>query len=197
MANYKLMPVEPTLEMLTAGEYALEAGCYVSGIYADMRAAAPAVQGEPVAITKADHVKGETGYCEYLCNLPHGTRLYLSTQPAEQQPDVTHLVEVPYYINDAIDNLAHDNYGVSHGGSLERTRDVELIRAYVARTGQPAEQQPISINKVRVEFEAWMASQGLESEWQPERNAYKDFVAHFAYQAYQASRAAHRKGGES
>lgn len=48
----------------------------------------------------------------------------------------------------------------------------------------------MSNDKVRAEFEAWMASQGLETEWQAERNAYKHFTAHFAYQAYQASRAA-------
>src|SRR5690606_1721107 len=53
---------------------------------------------------------------------------------------------VPDYINDAIDNLAHANYELSYAGYQERTRDVELIRAYVARARQPApqpaEQQP-------------------------------------------------------
>lgn len=49
MSKYKLVPMEPTPEMLAAGEFALEAGCYVSGVYADMLAAAPAVQGEPAA----------------------------------------------------------------------------------------------------------------------------------------------------
>ena|SRR5690554_485620 len=49
MSDYKLVPVEPTAEMLAAGKHALEAGCYASGIYADMLAAAPAVQGEAVA----------------------------------------------------------------------------------------------------------------------------------------------------
>jgi len=48
MNNYKLVPVEPTVEMLVAGKYALEAGCHASVIYADMIAAAPTVQGEPV-----------------------------------------------------------------------------------------------------------------------------------------------------
>src|SRR5690554_4647111 len=47
---------------------------------------------------------------------------------------------VPDYINDAIDNLAHANYELSYAGYQERTRDVELIRAYVARARQPAPQ---------------------------------------------------------
>lgn len=44
--------------------------------------------------------------------------------------------------------------------------------------------------KMRAEFEAWLNSQGLESKWKPERNAYEHFVAHFAYRAWVDSRAA-------
>lgn len=49
MGDYKLAPVKPTPEMEAAGKYAMEAGCYVSGIYADMLAEVPAMQEEPVA----------------------------------------------------------------------------------------------------------------------------------------------------
>jgi hypothetical protein len=48
----------------------------------------------------------------------------------------------------------------------------------------------MSEDKMRAEFEAWLNSQGLESKWQPERNAYEHFVAHFAYRAWVDSRAA-------
>ena len=41
MTDFKLVPVVPTSEMLAAGKYALEFGCYASGIYADMSTAAP------------------------------------------------------------------------------------------------------------------------------------------------------------
>lgn len=62
MSDYKLVPVEPTAEMLEAGKYALEAGCYASGIYADMLAAAPVVnivatkneQGQIVSVSLQD-----------------------------------------------------------------------------------------------------------------------------------------------
>ena len=47
MTDYKLVPVEPTWAMEVAGQHALEAGCYASGIYADMLAAAPDVYRHP------------------------------------------------------------------------------------------------------------------------------------------------------
>lgn len=47
MSKYKLVPVEPTHEMVIAGDHAEAAGCYVTGIYTDMLAAAPAVQPTP------------------------------------------------------------------------------------------------------------------------------------------------------
>lgn len=41
------------------------------------------------------------------------------------------------------------------------------------------------------DFEAWlMKDHGLDSEWQTERNCYKDFAAHLAFKSWQASRAA-------
>lgn len=42
---------------------------------------------------------------------------------------------------------------------------------------------------MREEFSKWLMDvYGLESEWQEERNCFKDFTAHLAYQAWQASR---------
>ncbi|HGM6917678.1 TPA: hypothetical protein ACKQDM_005636 [Pseudomonas aeruginosa] len=46
---------------------------------------------------------------------------------------------------------------------------------------------------MREEFEAWVLREhGLESEWQDERNCFKDYPAHLAFKAWQASRAALR-----
>ncbi|HDQ4479372.1 TPA: hypothetical protein ACRMT7_006035 [Pseudomonas aeruginosa] len=45
----------------------------------------------------------------------------------------------------------------------------------------------------RDEFEAWLLREhGLESEWQEGRNCFKDYPAHLAFKAWQASRAALR-----
>lgn len=41
--------------------------------------------------------------------------------------------------------------------------------------------------KRRELFEVWMGEQGLQSEWEPMRNCYKDFPAHFAWQAFNAA----------
>lgn len=98
MTDYKLMPLEPTREMLAAGDYSLEAGCYASGIYADMLDAAPDVQGEPVAyavfagngnirIWCADPIQVETLRQQYGEELQP---LYTAPQPA---PDVAGLVD--------------------------------------------------------------------------------------------------------
>lgn len=49
----------------------------------------------------------------------------------------------------------------------------------------------MNIEKMREEFLQWLLEvHGLESEWQPERNCFKDYAAHLAFQAWQASRAA-------
>ncbi|MFG3928669.1 hypothetical protein ACGEMM_29820 [Pseudomonas aeruginosa] len=46
---------------------------------------------------------------------------------------------------------------------------------------------------MREEFEAWLLREhGLESEWQDERNCFKDYPAHLAFKAWLASRAALR-----
>lgn len=44
---------------------------------------------------------------------------------------------------------------------------------------------------MREEFEVWLLKvHGLESEWQPNRNCFKHFPAHLAYQAWKSSREA-------
>lgn len=49
----------------------------------------------------------------------------------------------------------------------------------------------MSMEKMREEFIDWLADEhGLESEWQEERNCFKDFPAHLAFQSWQASREA-------
>jgi hypothetical protein len=48
----------------------------------------------------------------------------------------------------------------------------------------------MTTEKMREEFIDWLADvHDLESEWQEERNCFKDFPAHLAFQAWQASRA--------
>lgn len=44
--GWQLVPTEPTGAMQVAGEYAKQNGCYPSGIYADMLAAAPSPDQE-------------------------------------------------------------------------------------------------------------------------------------------------------
>lgn len=42
---------------------------------------------------------------------------------------------------------------------------------------------------MREEFEAWLLEvHGLTSEWSEERNCFKDYPAHLAYEAWRASR---------
>lgn len=53
MTDFKLVPVVPTSEMLAAGKYALEFGCYASGIYADMLAAAPQYTSDVTKLVEA------------------------------------------------------------------------------------------------------------------------------------------------
>ena len=68
--------------------------------------------------------------------------------------------ELPHYLNDAIDNLVHDNYERSQAGSRNRQADAELIRAALAaRPAQKVnnvdtpEQQPVEIGEVRIRLE--------------------------------------------
>src|SRR5690554_4372674 len=84
MTDHRLVPVEPTPKMLAAGQHDL-----AGEIYADMLAAAPAVQGEPVAEVVWPDVEGRRGGFRQFGHhssprLPAGTKLYAAQQPAEQ-----------------------------------------------------------------------------------------------------------------
>lgn len=105
MSKYKMVPVEPTAQMLLDGQ-----GAWLkdplqrsSTLYKAMVAAAPAVQGEPaafdedVALTLAER-EFYTEIDERLAaDIIRYARklhtLYSAPQPAEQQPDVAQLVE--------------------------------------------------------------------------------------------------------
>ena len=95
MSNDKwvMVPVEPTAEMLAATSWP---NCAATD-YAHMLAAAPDVQGEPLAVMYADGTvltKGECGDSFAVCCKVQ-TPLYAAPQPAEQNPapDVAGLVE--------------------------------------------------------------------------------------------------------
>lgn len=99
--RYKLVPVEPTPKMLAAGNCAMKDGCYASVIYADMLAASPAVQGEPVYLYRRldldDFVTCDFARYTELSGKPNlfETKiLYAAPQQAEQRPapDVEALV---------------------------------------------------------------------------------------------------------
>jgi hypothetical protein len=46
--------------------------------------------------------------------------------------------------------------------------------------------QPSATNK-RAAFEKWLYDKmGLQAEWEPERNCYKEFPAHIVWKAWQA-----------
>lgn len=97
MSDYKLVPVEPTPEMIDAGR---SQSSFPLGVYKSMITAAPAVQGEPVAYMFAD----EWGRTKIVLGketaehwAPPGETiepLYTAPQPAEQQPapDVAGLI---------------------------------------------------------------------------------------------------------
>ena len=84
--------------------------------------------------------------------------------------------ELPDYLNDAIDNLVHDNYERSQAGSRNWQADAELIRAALATL---AEQQPVAWQHKKptvndsgeiVGYSAWTNGKGLD--WWPHRPLY-------------------------
>lgn len=97
MNGYKLVPVEPTPEMEQAAEKYWNERKFKAlsgdprtwkGLYTAMLAAAPAVQGEPVAAV-VEEVFGSDGTSDFInARLPVGTKLYTAPQPAEQQPEL-------------------------------------------------------------------------------------------------------------
>src|SRR5690606_23742003 len=96
---------------------------------------------EVATITLTQHDQAVILHC---ADQAHAARIAAAIEALPAAPAVQGEVGegVPDYINDAIDNLAHDNYELSYAGYQERVKDIALIRAYIARTGQPAEQQP-------------------------------------------------------
>lgn len=101
MSKYKLVPVKPTREMWAAAGDAVVAlnshhhDAISEAVYKAMLAAAPAVQGEPVAyavfadngnirIWSADPIQTETLRLEYGDQV---RPLYAAQQPAERHPE--------------------------------------------------------------------------------------------------------------
>lgn len=86
MSEYKLVPVEPTLEMIGA---ARDCADCLGDIYRAMLAAAPAVSAKPVCITTQSQIEAfKTGYARTLvgrdprfCYVPHETDVPLYLHP--------------------------------------------------------------------------------------------------------------------
>lgn len=100
MSKYKMVPVEPTDDMVDAGR---SQSSFPLGVYKAMIAAAPAVQGEPAvfdedaALSLAERTFS-TEVDEQLASdiIQYAQRLhslYTAPKPAEQQPDIARLVE--------------------------------------------------------------------------------------------------------
>src|SRR5690554_1220798 len=93
MSDYKLVPVEPTAEMMASG--GIEIGARdedARTVWKAMLAVAPAVQGELVAWVTADTVDGQTVNGKprriwWENNEGVGMPIYTAPQPSEQQPD--------------------------------------------------------------------------------------------------------------
>lgn len=91
MTNYKLVPVEPTPEMINA---ARSQSSFPLGVYRAMLAAAPAVQGEPDGfreiVEAVAHIGVDFGYGNFDLSQEHIEKaralLEAAPQPAEQQP---------------------------------------------------------------------------------------------------------------
>ena len=113
MSEYKLVPVEPTDEMVSAAEDA-----YMP--FGDMEMAirmavlaAPAVQGEPVGEVRFELGAPSSIFAElYSKSLPvlaPGTKLYAAPQPAEQQPCPEDIREGAPYDDPAFESLCREH----------------------------------------------------------------------------------------
>src|SRR5690554_4900142 len=132
MCDYKLVPVE----MIKRAAVALERFAYDTF---DGRNSAHELRE---LLTEAPAInivatKNEQGQIVSVSLQNEDHRILEVIAEADVQGEVGE--GVPDYINDAIDNLALDNYELSYTGYLQRKADAELIRAYIARTGQPTE----------------------------------------------------------
>lgn len=102
MNMWKLLPVEPTPEMLKAGAHYTSA-IHARGFYQDMLAAAPAPDVQPVAWIKKDRSSIEVSIMssEYMVNL--GFEPLYTHPPAS---DVRELVEA---LKDILNNCLSSN----------------------------------------------------------------------------------------
>lgn len=169
MSDYKLVPVEPTPEMVEA---AADAHMPFGDMDLALRMAllaAPAAQCEPVGEVRFEFgapsvVYGEL-YSEAAPHLVPGTLLYAAPQPAERQP-------APDVASDA----GARNYA--------RQKALEL------NTNLAAQQMD-----ARAEFEAWITAPPYENPVtiNPDSSAwpgqYQSYEVQLAWEAYQAGRA--------
>jgi len=79
-AGYVLVPVEPTLEMVTAGENYIGRHAYAKMLSAAPKAEQPPVQ-EPVAYVCGDDNWPTVRWVVHPGDLPVGTKLYAAPQP--------------------------------------------------------------------------------------------------------------------
>src|SRR5690554_5094321 len=123
MTNFKIVPVEPTEEMLRVAcdeeQRPLPMWTRMKAIYTATLDEAPVIN---IVATK-----NEQGQIVSVTLQDEDHRILEVIAEADVQGDVGE--GVPDYINDAIDNLVLDNYELSYAGYLERKADAELIRA--------------------------------------------------------------------
>lgn len=132
MTNYKLVPFEPTPEMVEAAE---EAHMPFGDMDLALRVAilaAPDVQGEPVA-TVAEEVFGSDDTSDFIsARLPVGTKLYTAPQPPFQLPD---FAADP---DDSDEAASLWDHGFKRGWNS--------CLGAVAKAMQPTEQQPAPLS---------------------------------------------------
>src|SRR5690554_4255979 len=113
MTDYKLVPVEPTPEWVAnLRKIRIDR---MESVIEDVLAAAPDVQGEPVAwMTHHDEpmffetAREASAYCDHDENpIP----LYTAPQPAEQQPDITQLVEALEAARERLEKVESRGHG--------------------------------------------------------------------------------------
>lgn len=136
MSDHRLMPVEPDVGMVGAGARVLRrlpgAGKLATQVYRSMCAAAPAVQGEPVAVMYEDGSLLSKADCgdnfEICCKVQ--TPLYAAPQPAEREILGSYPVSGQIFFR-----------GPSNEWVLELTGSVNGT-TFTARHTQPADTRP-------------------------------------------------------
>lgn len=134
MSKYKLVPVEPTLDMIDAGVEATTVDIsekVAAWIYDAMLAAAPAVQGEPVAYLRKDQLRQIQRMGPTLGEIADSPRVdrvpvYAAPQPAEQQPAF-----LTAGLADVLDEAARSLETISkQAGIVEYMCDFLEVRGY-------------------------------------------------------------------